>query len=693
MAVRIPANPFGQEIARAAPQPGRSPLPAQFSSPLPEAVAGLARTGQAIAGTMMDDAYRAKLEQDRQIEADLKELAHRRQAAEKAQALNELASARQALDELGAQIDDGLQNGTIAKTDAERIYRERLAEIRTERLSRVPEEHRGAIGRDLDTAGARLGGAVRRAVGKQDEADTRAGLLSHLEVIEREAVKNPGALAIGLTAIEELGPWAGFNGEQRQKLAQTLRERVTLNRATAAFSAAKQSVAALGEVEKRLAGDEFADLDPARRTALLDRIETQKLHLQQRAEIAAQRAAREAEHRLRVAGAAAEGMSQLLDRGLVPDEGYIGQVEAAVRGTPFEAVVPALMKQAATTGGFASQPLAVMDAHLNELRNRAGAGTNPEQQKQIERLQKLRDAAERDYRDDPLVAARNRGVLPSLQQLDMSNLAALAPALAARREAAGLVATITGQPVSLLTATEAENLGSYLRTMPVQQQATAIEGIVTALGPGDDVRAMAGQIAGKDRTMATAIMLAATGNRTSAGRSVAEVYLRGAEVLATKANKGQNDKELRAQATIHGNMAQEIGDAYFAPSARDMYVDAAVKIQAALKAEGATDADERAVRLATGGITVNRGGFRTVKPYGWTDSEFSGWLTATAEQLRAAGGSYLAGGTALTAEQLAAALPRSRLAAVGEGQYVIVGAGGQILRRPDGGPLVLDANR
>jgi hypothetical protein len=206
------------------------------------------------------------------------------------------------------------------------------------------------------------------------------------------------------------------------------------------------------------------------------------------------------------------------------------------------------------------------------------------------------------------------------------------------------------------------------------------------------LRAMGGQIAGKDQTLATAFVLAADGNRTTAGRSVTELYLRGAEVIQTRENKGERERERRTSQTIRGNMVQAVGDAYFSPQARDLYVDAAVKVQAALQAEGAGDADERAVRLATGGV-VTRGGRQVVKPYGWTDREFDDWLGKTRATLKADKDGFVAGGVKITGEQLAVALPNSRMASVGAGQYVIVGHGGQIVRRTDGSPLILDSAR
>jgi len=246
--------------------------------------------------------------------------------------------------------------------------------------------------------------------------------------------------------------------------------------------------------------------------------------------------------------------------------------------------------------------------------------------------------------------------------------------------------------VSPLRPAEAEQLAGAIKAMPLEQRAATVNLIAQAAPDPQSLRAMAGQIAGKDQALATAFVLAADGNKTTAGRSVTELYLRGAEAIATKQLKGENDREMRAAATIRGNMAQAIGDAYFSPQARDLYVDAAVKIQAALKAEGAIDSDERAVRLATGGM-VTRNGRPVVKPYGWTDRDFDQWLESTRQGLKSSPGEFIAGGARLTGEQLAAALPAARMAAVGAGQYVLVGPGGQIVRRANGDPLVLDTQR
>lgn len=694
--MRIPANPFGQEVARAARQPGPAGRPAQypteFPNPIGEAVERLGKVGMGAALNRMDDQLFEQRDRERQDQAALIEMDKRREAADKATALTALSNARMAIDELGVEFERGLQDGTIDKSDAAKLYSERLGKLKSDRLASVPEAHRDAVGQDFDVAGHRLGLAIGRAVDKRNEDDTRAGLLSYLETIEREAVNKPGALGAGLAAIEALGPYAGLSAVEREKLGQAVKERVTLNRALAAFNDAKQSPAALNQLEQRLGGDEFKDLDPARVTALRDQIETRRIQLAQKAEIAAARAAREAEAKLRVGAAAADGLSKFLDRGGVPDDAYVATVQAQVAGTPYQALIGPMLKRAASTGGFAAQPLSVMDATLNAMRNQANAGSNPAQQEQIAQLQKIRDAAHQDYKADPLTAARDRGVLPELTPLNVMDLTGLPKQIAERRQQAMRVEAVTGQPVSPLTLAEATALGDQIKQMPAEQRGAAIGVVMRALGPSDQARALAAQVAGKDQTLGTAMMLAASGNRTSAGRTVADIYLKGADVLATKANKGESEKEMRSRQTIQGNMAQAIGSAYFMPAERDMRIDAAIKIQAALWAEGDDD-DERAVRLATGGIVTNKGGYQTVKPWGWSDSDFRDWLTATSKALAADAGPFLAGGAQLTGEQVGRALPNSRLAAVGEGQYVIVGAGGQIVRRANGEPLLLDVER
>lgn len=681
--MRIPDSPFGQVIPRAVPQPGRAPLPATFRSPIGDAIENLGRVGMGIAGDMMGDALRAKQEQDRLIAEQERQAKAERAAADKAQALNQLSGGQDRLADLHDEIAAGLQTGQIPKSEAEKTYRERASKILADQLATVPEQHRETIGRQLDSRAATLENGVRRAVTKRDQQDTHAGLLSYLETIERTAATDPTALDAGLAAVDQLGPFAGMATDQQQKLKQTLKERVTLNRATMLLNNAKQSPAGLDAVAAQINSDAFADLDPQRKTALLDQIDVRKLRLQQQGEIAASRAAREAERRLGVASRAVEGLSTLIDRGVLPDDGYLAQVQAAVAGTPFEATVPQLVRNGAEVGGFATQPVAVMDAEINRLRNESQAkGSNPAREKSIERLQRIRDAAVKDYKDDPLTAARDRGVLPALEPLTLTDIASLPQQLATRVQQAQTVRQVAGQPVSPLTDAEANALGTRIATLPPDQKSQWLAAIGGMLPERDMVVGLARQIDKRDKLLATALMYADT--KTTQGRYVSEIILRGEQATKDGRVKVDQAKETGWRAAI----ASQIGDAYLDQELRGRMIDAAVAIQTGLASEGGGNLD-RAVRLATGGIRVQGDGSRIPLPYGWTERDFRDRLKAyPAERLPE---EAMAGGVPVGREQLVRQLGDAVLIHAGQGKYVIRAGSGFVTDR-NGVRVLLDFN-
>ncbi len=647
---------------------------------------GIAAEAERLAARGVADAEaelaRQQAEQRRQqLQAEAERRAQEREAR-RVQAINAQARVVNDLADLQDEVGRGLADGSIDKASAGEIWQTRSAEILKAGIEGVDAEHRPLVGASLLDNMGRAQRDLRRLLAARDRQDIAQGVAAHLEEMQRFAARGGAQADEAIRNVEAFIPSiAAQAGLDAQRTVQGFRERVRFRQA------ADLVMANPSEALRTLRNpDTFPELDPDKRAGLIAQADAAVLRAQERARIEAERLAREQD---RVFNAAAA----VFESGRTFTADYADQVLAKLKGSPYEGALRQMIQLGPSNVAAATLPIEQQRAQLDALLSKANAeGSNPALEKEIGRRQKVLSAAERDAKDDPLGAALDRGVIQSIAPLNPLDLGTLPAALAQRTAVAQAAATWAGRPVSPLRPAEAEQLARAIKAMPVQQRAATVSLIAQAAPDPQSLRAMAGQIAGTDQALATAFVLAADGNKTSKGRTVTELYLRGAEVLATKETKGERDRELRAAATIRGNIVQAIGDAYFSPQARDLYVDAAIKIQAALQAEGSSNADEVAVSLATGGI-VHRNGRPVVKPYGWSDRDFDQWVKSTQQALKTAAGEFIAGGSRLTGEQLAAALPGARMANVGAGQYVLVGPGGQIVRRADGSPLVLDAQR
>ena len=664
---------FGSLIAQPVAQPR---LPAAAPNALAE---GIGQVGEIVGRLAMNELQREQQMQDQRNREQLTlEREQRRAQAARlhAETVNTLAGLSDALAAESAE-------GRLDKNDLLPQWAERSQKVIDEAVGRMPTELQDAGLTLLLAAQGRGADQMRTIKATRDRQDTAAGVRSYLAESERYAARGGAQADEAIRNVSQFlsSPVAAAAGLDGQETARRFAESVRFRQAADLVQA--NPAAALATLRDK---DRFPELDPDKRASLIAHADAAVLRAQERARIEAERIAREQER-------VYAGAASVFESGRAFSAEYADQVLSRLRGSPYESAIREMISVGPQNVAAATLPIAQQRQQLDALMARANTqGSSPPLNKEIERRQKVLGAAERDVRDDPLGAALERGIVQQVAPLNVTDLGTLPAAIAQRTQVAQAAATWAGQPVSPLRPQEAEQLAQAMRAMPVPQRAATIDLLARAVPDGQALRAMAGQVAGKDQALATAIVLAADGNKTTAGRTVTELYLRGADAIATRELKGDRDREARAAATIRGNMVQAVGDAYFSPQACDLYVDAAIKVQAALKAEGAGDADERALRLATGGV-VTRNGRQVVKPYGWTDREFDDWVSGARERIRTGGGEFVAGGARLSAEQLAAALPNSRMAAVGSGQYVLVGPGGQIVRRVDGTPLVLDTAR
>lgn len=669
---RIPVGDFGNALPRGGTTPTASA--GQIDGGLSDAGQRLGAVAMGIADQRMAEAARA----ERQAEAEAKAT---REAADRAKAAISLTTIENDLDLIGDEVSEGVRTGKVDKTQAAEEFQRRAQERVDTGMADIPQAHAGQVQAAVVGRMGRLGRGVSRAVTQRDQTDVLAGLDATLETAQRLYLTDPArADAMVKTALEAQGPYSGLNAAQLQAKGQAWREGTRLNKAQTLLTAARRDNAALDKFEQALASDEFADLDPSRKTALLNQVEGFRVSNIQRAEAAARQAQAQQERYLRNAAAEFDGAQALITQGKVLSPEYIERVTRATRGTPYAAALSESLKQAPERTAFGVQPLAVQQEVLNQARAQLNTqGTNPEAEKRLNNLQKVYDQARRDYAEEPLQAALERGVIQQIAPINTQNMAGLVQTIGARVEQASLTAQQTGGVVSPLLRQEAEQVGNMINVLPVEQRASAIAQLSQVLGP-QQAAALGRQIGPKDKALGIAFGL--SGTKTTAGRYTSELVLRGAQAMKDKAVKPDNT----AVTGIRARVAAEIGDAYPTMDVRETMIEAAVLAEYGLQSESSGDL-QRAVRLVTGGIT-ERGGRKVPLPYGMDASVFDQRLKAlTPVDIKT--GQVLINGVTVSAYDFLGQIGNAPLVVRGEGRYAVQ-AGDSLVMRPDGKPLILE---
>lgn len=603
------------------------------------------------------------------------------EAADRAKAAAKMRDIEAGLATIGDDVAEGIKNGQIDKTKAADEFKRLTQEHITAGMADVPVAHQSMVQEAANTYATRLSRGVNKAVTQRDQFDVRAGLQSQLEYAQRLYLKDPaGADKMVAETIDALGPYSGMNPADLQKAQQSWREGTRLNKAQTLVNAARRDNKALDSVVQTLDSPEFADMDPGRKTTLLGQIEGFKVSNIQRQEADARRAEALQERRLRKAESSFNAAQSIITQGKVLSPEYIQQVTTDVEGTPYAAAIRETLKQAPERSSFGAQPLAVQRDTLAAARAKLNAtGTNPVAEKRVAELEKVYQASVKDYKEDPLLAAQDRGVIPSIEPINTQSIVGMVQTIGKRMDQASLVQTQTGSPVSPLLSHEAEQVGKMINVLPVDQRATAIAQLAEVMGPGA-ASAFGHQVAPKDKALGLAIGLATA--KTTAGRYTSELVLRGAQAMKDKAVTVDN----KALTGIRAQVAAEIGDAYINQDVRGAMIDAAVFAEYGLQSEGSGD-PRRAVSLVTGGITEHAGK-KVPLPYGIKADAFEKQLQSlTPADIKT--DKVVVGNTTMTADEFLRHVPSTPLIYAGQGRYAVQ-AGGGLALKPNGKPLILE---
>jgi hypothetical protein len=421
--------------------------------------------------------------------------------------------------------------------------------------------------------------------------------------------------------------------------------------------------------------------------------------IDQRAELAAQRAAREQERHLKQAEASFTTFQAIADKGTVLDPAYIDRVLQETAGTPYQAGIKALAQQTQQVGGFAGQTIATQRAALDAVDEQiAKQGRSPELDKRRSQLEKVWNGSVEAARADPMRAGLERGVVTQLAPLDVTNPQTLVAGLSARLVQQQRVSVWAGDNVSPLTATEAGAVRDMLTVLPAKERSQAIAMLSTTIGPSASI-GLAKQLDKNDKPLALAFAYAADstspatnmwGTPIGSGRYVSELILKGAAAkkdgTSTKGEKQADTKPSQWSRFV----TNELEGVYPSPVLADNIRDASLLIAHAFASEdGGQLSDDRlraAITIAAGGALVEHNGRKIPLPAGigpdMLDTRLRS-VTPQEIQQQAPGDTVRVAGVQVPTAEWVKTLPGAELAYAGPGKYYVL-VGGRPVTSADG---------
>lgn len=656
--MKIPVGNFGQQIAQPGPRP---------DVPRGAFVDGTAQ-GMAAAGEKLSG-----------IGSDLLD------NLSKARTLRTMAESKTALSEAHSQLVQELDAGQIDPADADALWESRSEKLITERLKDVGPLSRDVVAAQLQGIGTEFGGRVRQAATRRSQQIIGGDLVALGNELERGSDPEIASARYDQT-VRSLGPSAGWTPAQIETNINQFKERVYATKAYSLVNGARNSMQGLNDVEQRLQSDEFSALDPQRRAVLLNTTAGYKTSLEQRAVAAQQRAEIAAAKREREAGVIFGQIQALATEGKVISPDFIALVTPKMAGTPYEAAFNAAIKQAPEGTSFAMQPLSTQRAILDQIEAKGNAdGWTPETAARRDTLRKSYEASEKEYKEDPLRAAVDRGVLDELAPLDIGGgVQSIIQSVQGRMDQARQVEQVAGHPVSPFTPEEAGQVAGLLSILPADQKASTMAALSKAVG-ARTMGTMAAQFDAKDRTLA---LSAAYGNTLLPdGGLVSERLIRGQQAITDKRVLPADVSGWRAE------IAEKVRGVYATPEMEDAVIDAAVLARADAEVSRSGRSISRAIEAVSGGIVTFNGG-RIPLPMGMTENQFERSLKALTPQdlaAQAPGGNVYASGKVVSLDDFVKALPDAVLRHAGQGRYTVAAGAGMVLNEA-GQPIIVEVN-
>ncbi len=620
--MRIPVDLISTVIPEAAPAV-RVPQRSQTA----DALQGLAQTVGNIAGNVRDNELRVAEKAKREAEQREDEAVRSRDTTALLEYDNDVWS-------LHDGIRNKLSDGSLPYDQSQKAFDDGIADLKGRYQPRLSAKYQQQTGEMTLRTNLRVGREITQASEVTRRSELAGNYGTQMDALLKQSSR-PGADIAALNAQAEaitatLGQQAGIPADQLAKRAQDFKDAAWFNQVQQKVDASRQNMGALAALERDLTSDkgEYAGkLDANNRRTLLNQVVGSKLQLQQAAEIAANRAARAAEVRLNTAEKAFTGFQALRDRGGKISPEYVSRVSREVAGTPFAAALGESFNQDQQSSGFGSLSLPQMDATLQAVDTLiAKEGRTPELTKRRDQLETMRDAARKDYGDDPLAAALERGVIDEVPPLDFTDPAAFAASIIGRGVVVQKVAATAGAAISPLQGQEAAAFSRAVAAAPPDRKVALFGALATSTDRGTYLAAMK-QVSGDDPLIAAFGAMAGRGVVTDAGGKKGESVARlGFEGLALR-----NDKTIpkpQDKAIVEEFNANTSSLTFSDSSQRETAMSAAAAVYAAMSQRAGDSSDainskrfKKAMDAVTGG-TYEHADQRVIKPYGMTDGLF-----------------------------------------------------------------------
>ena len=669
--MKIPVGNFGFQVADVAPQV-RAPA-AAFGD-----AGGAADLGQAlgaIGGAMQTQQMREEQKAQQEQERARRERAQADAALERAKAANAVLDREITVDAISKDIGARVEAGELDYNQAPTEYKKAVGALGIPKLTTADPVTMENFDRGVKRIDFKGEASIVGVVAKARNADMRTqadGVLDRLGKLAGMQGADVAAITAQADGLDELGKraYGGAWGKKKQDFVDASWD-AQLNQQAMSV---RNDVKGIDALSKSITSGEYADkLDSNRRNALVARLDGYKTSIIQRNEAAAARADRENERRIRNAEAEFNTFQGLADKGTILSPEYIDRAVEMTAGTPYQAGIKALARQARETGGLASQPLRTQQVMLDQIdREILTNGRTPELDKRREQIDKVLKASESDLKANGLRAGLERGVIPVIAPLDTSTPEAFAGSVAERIKQADTVASWAGQTVSPLDADEADEVRRMLEALPPKQRSGAVATISGAVGP-KLAGAIAEQLNAQDKPLALAFAIA--GSKTTANRYTSELILKGAGAIKDGTVMKDSTKVTGWRAMI----ATEIEGAIENDKAATAVKDAAYYIAAGLAHENGgslSSSDLRnAIRLAAGGEIVEHNGKRVPIPAGMDQDDFEKRIRSVsaadiAKQTQ--DGVVRVGGAEMSAQDFAASVPGQQLMYAGPGRYYVI---------------------
>jgi len=673
---RIPIGNFGNAIAAPAP---KANVPAgAFRS-----TEGL----QQLSSTLLQ-ASASFMEADRQVK---EEELRKQQNLDRAKAANAVLDHEIAVDAVSKDIEQQVSSGVLHYAEAPTLYKKRLAELGKPEMQGLDPVAAENFDKGLKRVDFKGQSGIDGLVSKEKTADFRRQTDGILDKLGKKAGL-PGADMAGVSAqidsMDEIGRQAYGAGWDKRK--QDWKDNTWDAQLNQQAMGVRDSLDGIKALQKEITQGAYADkLDSNRRNSIMAKLDAYQTSLIQRNEAAAARAARQQELALKKAEAEFNTFQGLADKGTIIAPEYIDRAIAATKGTPYQAGIAAIAKQAQETGGIAAQPIRNQEATLTQIDTLiAQRGRTPELDKRREQIAKVVDASRRDLTENGLRAGLERGVITELAPIDISTPEAFAGSITKRMEQAEQVGQWAGKAVSPLDANEAMTVRSMLDALPPKQRSAAVATIAQSVGPRS-ASAIAEQLDKQDKPLSLAF--ATAGSKTTAGRYTSELIMKGATAIKDGTAMKDDKKVTGWKATIAG----EIDGAFPNEKAATAVKEAAYYIAAGMAVENggtvSTSNIRQAVKLAVGGSIIERNGKKLPIPAEMEADDFEKRIKSVSPETiikQAPEGKVRVGGAEMSAQEFAASIPGQELMFAGPGRYAVI-VKGRPVTNAAGRPIII----